>query len=81
MSRRSTALRYFDENKDFMEGYVKSQIEKNRKGKAKIIVKDKNGNLISGAKVTIKQKNHEFKYGANIFMLDELENDLKLEQD
>ena len=77
MNRRDTALRYFDENRDFMESYVNAQIEQNRKGMVKVSVKDKDGNPVSGAKIKIKQKNHEFRYGANIFMLDELETDEK----
>ena len=77
MNRRDTALRYFDENRDFMESYVNAQIEQNRKGTVKVSVKDKDGNPVSGAKIKIKQKNHEFRYGANIFMLDELETDEK----
>lgn len=77
MSRREVALKYFDENRDFMESYIPAQIEQNRKGTVKITVKDKDGNPISGAKLKITQKKHEFKYGANIFMLDELETDEK----
>ena len=77
MNRRDTALRYFDENRDFMESYVNAQIEQNRKGTVKVSVKDKDGKPVSGAKIKIKQKNHEFRYGANIFMLDELETDEK----
>lgn len=77
MTRREKALRYFDENRDFMDSYIKAQIEQNRKGNIKVSVKDKDGNPISGVKIQIRQKNHEFKYGANIFMLDELETDEK----
>ena len=77
MNRRNTALRYFDENRDFMESYVNAQIEQNRKGTVKVSVKDKDGKPVSGSKIKIKQKNHEFRYGANIFMLDELETDEK----
>ena len=77
MNRRDTALRYFDENRDFMDSYVNAQIEQNRKGNIRISAKDKDGNPVSGAKIKIKQKNHEFRYGANIFMLDEFETDEK----
>ena len=73
MNRRDTALRYFDENRDFMDSYVNAQIEQNRKGNIRISAKDKDGNPVSGAKIKIKQKNHDFRYGANIFMLDEFE--------
>ncbi|MDO5586044.1 MAG: hypothetical protein Q4G53_03050 [Clostridia bacterium] len=56
MNRRDTALRYFDENRDFMESYVNAQIEQNRKGTVKVSVKDKDGKPVSGAKIKIKQK-------------------------
>ena len=41
---------------------------------------DENGNGIKNARVKIKQTSHEFKYGANIFMLDELETEEKNEK-
>lgn len=77
MKRREMALRYFDENKDFMDSYVQAQIEQNRKRNLKVRVKDRDDNPVSGAKIVIRQKSHEFRYGANIFMLDEFENDEK----
>ncbi len=77
MNRRDIALRYFDENKDFMNNYVPAQIERNRKGDIHINVTDKDGNPVKNAKVVIKQKSHAFHYGANIFMLDEFETEEK----
>lgn len=77
MSRRETALKYFREYKDYTEERVKSGIELYRKGYAEIKVTDSNGKPVKGVKITAKQKNHEFKYGANIFMLDEFENEEK----
>ncbi len=71
--RRKTALKYFDANHDFMDTTVKNNIETYRKGKAVISVTDEKGKPIENAHITAKQLNHEFKYGANIFMLDELE--------
>lgn len=79
MSERRKVLELFEEQKEYMEERVNSGIEQNRKGYAKITVKDKNGNTVSDAKISIKQKSHEFKYGANLFMLDELETDEKNE--
>ena len=73
MNRRDIVLHYFDENREFMDFYIKAQIEKNRKGNLNITVKDKDGKPVRDAKIVIKQKTHEFKYGANIFMLDEFE--------
>ena len=73
MSRRDTALRYYNEQKELTETRVNSGIELYRKGNVNITVKDKDGNLVKGAKVFVNHKNHEFRFGANIFMLDEFE--------
>ena len=72
--RLKIALKYFDENRDFMNGTVKRNIEKYRKGKAIINVTDANGKPIENVHITVKQISHEFKHGANLFMLNEFEN-------
>lgn len=77
MSRRDTALKYFDENADFMHSVVEPSIERNRKGRGFITVVDSDGHAIDNAKISVVQKSHEFKYGANIFMLDEMESEEK----
>lgn len=66
-------LKLFDEQKDFLDKKVADGIEKYRKGNAKIIVTDESGNPVGNAKIFIRQKSHEFKFGANIFMLNQLE--------
>lgn len=76
-TRRETALKYFDRHKDFADDYVKNGIETNRKGFGRIAVRDAEGNPVKGASVKIKQKSHDFKFGCNIFMLDEFENEEK----
>ena len=78
MSRREV-LKFFDENKAYMDDIVNTGIERNRKGYAKLVLKDKDGNPVKNASVKVNQKTHEFKYGANLFMLDELESDEKNE--
>lgn len=70
MSRRKL-LEKFDDN--FMKNVVEPNIENYRKGFADLKVVDKDGNAVKNVKIKAVQKNHEFKYGANIFMLDELE--------
>ncbi|MDD4689624.1 MAG: endo-1,4-beta-xylanase [Eubacteriales bacterium] len=75
--RRSIALEHFDKHKNFMDTVVESNIERYRKGYATLNITDKNGTPITGATIKATQKNHEFKYGANIFMLDELETEKK----
>ncbi|MBP3361018.1 MAG: endo-1,4-beta-xylanase [Clostridia bacterium] len=80
MSRRDEIMRSFDANAAYTEERVNSGINLNRKGTARIKVTDKDKNPVSGAKITAVLKKHEFKYGANIFMLDGLETDEKNEK-
>ena len=80
MNDRRKVLELFDTHRELVEKRVAEGIEKNRKGNAKIIVTDKDGNAITGAKIIATQKSHEFRFGANIFMLDELESDEKNEK-
>ena len=79
MVDRKKILELFEKNKDYMEERINSGIEQNRKGYAQICVKDEQGNAVSGAKISVKQKSHEFKFGANLFMLDEFEDEEKNE--
>lgn len=75
MSRKNTALRYFEEQKELTDIRVKSGIELNRKGDAHITF---SGNdLPEEITVEVEQTNHEFRFGANIFMLDEFESEEK----
>lgn len=76
-ANRRDILKPFEDNRDYMSYRIQSGIENNRKGFAQMHFADKNGNPLSGVRVNVKQKSHEFKYGANLFMLDELESDEK----
>lgn len=80
MSERRKVLELFEEQKESMQERIAAGIEQYRKGNACIRIKDKDGNCIPDAKITINQKTHEFKFGANIFMLDELETEEKNEK-
>lgn len=73
MDNRRKIMEHFEEQKDFFDGKVNAGIEANRKGYAAITIKDKDNNPVKGAKIIVNQKTHEFKFGANLFMLDELE--------
>ena len=75
MERRKV-LELFEAQKDMWESRARDGIENYRKGFANITVKDKDGNPVK-AKIKASQKSHEFRFGANIFMLDELETDEK----
>ncbi len=66
-------LEQFDANNDLFKTVVKDNIERNRKGKKTIVIKDKTGAVQSGIRVKSVLKNHEFKHGAHIFMLDQFE--------
>lgn len=80
MSDRKKVLELFEKQKEFTDERVKSGIELYRKGYADIEVKNSDGKTVKNAKITFKQKSHEFKFGANIFMLDELETSEKNEK-
>ncbi len=73
MNNRRHILDLFDKHHDFYTETVKNGIEKNRKGNAVFSITTKDGQPVSNAKITVKQKSHQFRFGANLFMLDELE--------
>lgn len=73
MTERRKILDLFDEQNDYVEEKVSHGIETYRKGDGKVRIVDKNGKPVVGAKIKFSQKSHEFRFGANIFMLEELE--------
>ena len=77
MSDRRKVLELFEKQKDITKALTDAGIERYRKGNAYITLKDEEGNPIKNVKIKVNQKNHEFKFGANIFMLDELETEEK----
>ena len=78
MSQRADKmLKYFREHKTYMEDRVNAGIELYRKGVAKFNFVDKDGNSVDNVKIKLSQKTHDFRFGANIFMLDELETEQK----
>lgn len=66
-------MKLFEEQKVQTEDRIQNGIEQFRKGYAHVEIKDKDGKSISGAKVRVNQKSHAFRFGANLFMLDEME--------
>ena len=76
---RKKVLELFETQKEFYEKKVNDGIEQNRKGNAHIRLTDGSGVPIAKAKIKLTQKNHEFRFGANLFMLDELESEEKNE--
>lgn len=73
-------LDLFDEQKEMVEKRVAEGIETYRKGDGRIKVVDKDGKPIVNAKLKLNQKSHEFRFGANLFMLDEMESAEKNEK-
>lgn len=73
MSRRSDIMKNFEKYRSYTEDRVKSGIESNRKAHVTFTVKNQKGEPIPGLRIQVSQKTHAFRYGANIFMLDELE--------
>ena len=79
MNDRKNVLDLFDEQEAFWKQKVSDGIECYRKGNGTVTVTNKDGAPISNAKIKLRQKNHEFRFGANLFMLDELETTQKNE--
>ena len=77
MENRKKVLRYFEENKEFFETTVAANIEAYRKGNGVISVVDKDGKPVTSGRIRVAQTKHAFKFGANLFMLDELETEDK----
>ena len=80
MNDRRKVLELFEQQKEYTDRRISEGIEKYRKGNAEIIVTDKNGKAVPDVKIKAVQKTHEFRFGANLFMLDELETDDKNEK-
>lgn len=65
------SLSLFKQHEDMIESRADENIEKYRKGGFKLKLTDQSGKPSCGKKVKVIQKTHDFKYGANIFMLDQ----------
>ncbi len=72
---REVWMQYAVEGKELLETRAAEAIEKYRKGYCKLRFVDENGAPLQGKQVKITQNTHDFKYGANIFMLDEFESE------
>lgn len=72
-------LRQFRANEDFFRGEIAENIERYRKAESTFRFTDKDGKIIPDVHLHAVQKTHEFKHGANIFLLDEFETEEKNE--
>ncbi len=77
MSDRKNVLEKF--NNPEMQKKIAENIETYRKGDAKLTITDENGNALPNVTVKAVQKSHEFRFGVNLFMLEELETEEKNE--
>ena len=68
---RNAILDLFAMRAEQTKARVEAGIELNRKGPMLLLFEDASGRPAEGARVRIVQKTHEFRYGANLFMLDE----------
>lgn len=75
--RAKTILKPFEENRAYMEDRVAAGIEANRKGLATLIFEDQDGSPVSDVHVEVRQKTHDFRFGGNCFMIDEMESEEK----
>ena len=80
MGNPENVLDLFEEQRNFVNEKVSFGIENYRKGNKKIMVVNKNGSPVVGARIKLNQKSHDFRFGANLFMLDELETEEKNEK-
>ncbi|MBQ8696307.1 MAG: glycoside hydrolase family 10, partial [Clostridia bacterium] len=69
--KRAIYMSSYENNKEYVDKRVADSIEANRKGDCKVRFADAEGKPLAGKKVKISQRSHDFKYGANIFLLDE----------
>lgn len=77
MSERRNVLEAFERERAQAEKRIAEGIEAHRKGDAVITLTDAYERPIAGASIRAVQKTHEFRFGANLFMLDELESEEK----
>ena len=80
MNDRRKVLDLFNEQEASWKQRAADGIERYRKGDGRITVTDENGEPIANAKIKLTQTSHEIRFGANIFMLDELETEEKNEK-
>lgn len=69
-------LEQFYKKAEDMNARITAGTEENRKARCTLTV-TKDGAPLSGVHVSLTQKTHEFRFGANCFLLDEMESDEK----
>ena len=77
MSDRRKVLELFDRQDSSWKKKAEDGIERYRKGTADLTLMDSQGHPLANTKVRFRQKTHEFRFGTNLFLLDELETEEK----
>lgn len=72
---RDKCLTPFSEQEALYKEHIYPNIEKYRKGDFRLKFTDRDGKPLAGVTVEVRQETHDFKYGANLFMLDEFATD------
>ena len=73
--KRSLYMRAYEEHREEVDARIAEGIEKHRKGLCRVRLTGPDGQPLAGRKLRLTQKSHDFRYGANIFMLDEFRNE------
>lgn len=71
--KRKIWLKAAEQSQELLDGRVKNDIENHRKGYCKLHLTDANGKPIKNKIIKVNQVSHDFGFGANIFMLDEFD--------
>lgn len=79
MYERRKVLELFDKYREETDQRIHHGIEQHRKGYGYITLQDEKGEPIRDVCIQLRQKTHEFRFGANLFMLGELETEEKNE--
>ncbi|MBQ9973577.1 MAG: endo-1,4-beta-xylanase [Oscillospiraceae bacterium] len=70
---RAACMEHFNARKDELDERARVNIEQHRKGNHTLQLLDKDGKPAAGVSVHVKLTNHDFRHGANIFMLDQFD--------
>lgn len=73
MSRREEVMVAFEQQKEYMDRRVEQGIEQYRKGDLKLRFADSDNQPVTDVQVELEQIDHDFNFGANLFMLEEFE--------
>ena len=76
-NRAEAVLHSFRNNEFFLKQRISSGIEENRKGTIPLTVTYADGRPARHAALEFRQTRHAFRFGANLFMLEEMETDWK----